>query len=72
MSLDKFSTEEWELHPSQVLVETRLGHGSFGDVFKGMIRGGVGLYKFKGPPCLNSVAIKLLQSKSIEYDKLYS
>ncbi len=55
--------EDWELHPSQVLVETRLGHGTFGDVFKGMVRGGVGLYKSKGPLNLNGVAIKLLKSK---------
>ncbi len=56
--------ENWELHPSQVLVETRLGHGTFGDVFKGMVRGGVGLYKSNGPLRLNHVAIKLLRSES--------
>ena len=44
-------------------METRLGHGTFGDVFKGMIRGGVGLYKSNGPLSLNGVAIKLLKSK---------
>lgn len=59
--------EGWELHPSQVLVETRLGHGTFGDVFKGMIRGGVGLYKSSGPLSLNGVAIKLLKSEDLSY-----
>lgn len=46
-------------------METRLGHGMFGDVFKGMIRGGVGLYRSAGPLSLNGVAIKLLKSKQV-------
>ena len=61
--LKPMTSADWELHPSQVLVETRLGHGTFGDVFKGMVRGGVGLYKSKEPLCLNGVAIKLLKSE---------
>lgn len=57
-SLDS-SPDEWELHPSQILVEGRLGQGVFGEVFRGVVRGGVGLYKCNGPHCLGEVAIKL-------------
>lgn len=56
--------EDWELHPSLVLVETRMGHGTFGDVFKGMVRGGVGLYQSRSPLYMNNVAIKLLKTNS--------
>lgn len=59
----KLSAEDWELHPSQVLVEARLGHGTFGEVFRGMIHGGAGLCKSRGPLSLNGVAIKLLKSE---------
>ena len=57
------SALELELHPSQILIDTRLGHGKFGDIFKGMIRGGVGLYKYRGPTSSNNVAIKPLKCK---------
>ena len=54
------SSSEWELHPAQIVVEDKLGHGVFGDVFSGTIRGGIGLYKSNGPHSM-TVAIKLLK-----------
>ena len=41
----------------------RLGQGKYGDIYEGLVRGGVGLYKLNGPLCRNSVAIILLKCK---------
>ncbi len=30
----------WELHPGSVVLETKLGHGAFGDVYQGVVRRG--------------------------------
>lgn len=55
--------KHWELHPSQVVIETKLGHGAFGDVFQGRLKGGVGTLNFESHT--TSVAVKLLKSEFI-------
>ncbi len=32
--------DSWEISPTSIVLETKLGHGSFGDVYKGMVQRG--------------------------------
>ena len=59
------TTDEWEIPPSQVLIESRIGEGAFGEVMKGTVKGP--LSNPKVPRALKSaicipVAIKILKS----------
>ena len=60
------STDEWELPPSQVIVESTLGEGAFGEVYKGTVKGPLSNPKVpmavKSAICI-PVAIKLLKCK---------
>ena len=65
-SVSQIKTDkQWELHPSQVVIETKLGHGGFGDVFQGSLKAGVGYTHLK------SVAVKLLKCEFCQWT-LYS
>ena len=33
------TTDEWEISPSEVLMEEPLGEGAFGEVYKGVLKG---------------------------------
>lgn len=56
------SDQEWELLPGQIAVEDKLGHGAFGDVYMGTLRGRTGSNKTNGVHSM-TVAIKLLKCK---------
>ncbi len=34
------NVDTWELHPGSVVLQTKLGHGAFGDVYQGVVRRG--------------------------------
>ena len=54
--------DEWEVHPTLVIVDRRLGEGAFGDIFQGTIRGLPGQ---RSPSTsrrnVGNVAVKLLK-----------
>lgn len=62
------TTDEWEVPPSQVIVEDCLGEGAFGEVYKGIIRGAMSNPKVR-PALKNNictpVAIKLLKCELV-------
>ena len=58
--------DEWEIPPTQVIVEQTIGEGAFGEVVKGTVRGP--LNNSKIPRALKTsicipVAIKMLKSE---------
>ena len=60
------TADEWEIPPSQVIVEDSIGEGAFGEVMKGTVKGP--LSNLKVPRALKSaicipVAIKMLKRK---------
>ena len=62
--IDIIPTDEWELPPGQVIVESILGEGAFGEVYKGSLR--CPLSNPKVPAAIKSaigikVAIKMLK-----------
>ena len=61
---DVITTDEWEIPPSQVIVESTLGEGAFGEVYKGTLRGPLSNPKIptavKSAICI-PVAIKMLK-----------
>lgn len=60
------TTDEWEVVPSQVIVEENIGEGAFGEVLKGTIKGPLNNPKvpsaLKNAICI-PVAIKMLKSE---------
>ena len=66
VTMDSTFVDEWELFPSQFVVEGVLGGGAFGVVRKGYIKGLITNCKvdveFRGASCV-PVAIKMLKGK---------
>ena len=64
---DNYLTDKWEISPSHIVVEGELGHGEFGVVKKGHLRGHLLNNKVKvqlrEASCV-PVAIKMLKCKS--------
>ena len=64
------TTDEWEIPPSQVIVESTLGEGAFGEVYRGTLRGPLSNPKIptvvKGAICI-PVAIKMLKCQFYTY-----
>ena len=61
---DTLSHDDWEVPPSDIIVDESLGEGAFGEVYKGFLKGPITSSKVK--PCYRngvhvSVAIKLLK-----------
>ena len=59
-------TDEWEVSPSEVIVEDSLGEGAFGEVYKGTLKGPILCSKVRPSQrkaVCTDVAIKLLKSK---------
>ncbi len=52
--------DEWEIHPTLVIVDRRLGEGAFGDVFQGTVRGLPGQRSSKNSTT-GTVLVKLLK-----------
>ncbi len=54
-------SNSWELSPNGIVLETKLGHGAFGDVYRGVIQRGAeetdGINE-------NKIAIKILKGKN--------
>ncbi len=57
--------DEWEIHPRQVVVETRLGQGAYGDVYTGVVMNGGMAGGKKALGGQNSVAIQILPCKKL-------
>lgn len=60
--------DEWEIPPSEVIIEDPLGEGAFGEVYKGVVKGPLTCSHLK-PTLRNAictpVAIKLLKGESM-------
>ena len=57
---------EWEVHPDQVVVEHKLGQGTFGDVYTGVLVGGEVTPPINRKECdQTNVVIQILPSKII-------
>jgi hypothetical protein len=60
----KLQLDDWEVPPSDIIVDVSLGEGAFGEVYKGFLKGPITCSKVK-PKYRNgvhvSVAIKLLK-----------
>lgn len=59
-------TDEWEVAPSEIIVDRSLGEGAFGEVYKGILKGPISCSKVR--PSMRAavsleVAIKLLKCK---------
>ena len=54
--------DNWEISPDCIIMDTMLGEGQFGEVYKGMIKDG----DFNNPYCKGSefVAVKILRRES--------
>lgn len=58
--------DEWEVPPSEIIVENCLGEGAFGEVYKGVLKGPITCSKVRPSQrkaVFTEVAIKLLKSK---------
>ena len=65
-TMDFFMMDEWELSPSEIIMDRCLGEGAFGEVYKGVLKGPVQCSKV--PPSMRNtvplvVAVKLLKCK---------
>lgn len=55
-------TDEWELDPDAVVMENLLGTGNFGEIYKAILSGPMGISGYT--PEVKPVAVKLLQGLS--------
>ena len=67
-SVDTTVGDEWEISPSDITVDDKLGEGAFGEVYRGTLKGPLINNKIK-PEFRNSlylpVAIKLLKGRVV-------
>ena len=69
MNLQQPGIDEWEISPSEVMIEDFLGEGEFGKVYKGVVKGPLTCTKVR--PALRNriavlVAVKLLKGEQLE------
>ena len=57
-----FEPDSWELNPDSITMENLLGEGSFGQVYKGVLRGPIRTPGYEANTSL-TVAVKLLASE---------